>query len=224
MDDFTVMKLTGDTVNIMTQVDTKYQDFITTEKGKPVLYLQLKKALYGCVKSALLWYDLFVSTLKDIGFTLNPYDACVANKMINGSQCTVAWYVDDNKISHKDPQVVSDIIQKIEERFGKMTVTRGHKHVFLGMSFVFNGNKTVSISMKTYLEEAITDSNLLISRSAATPARKDLFEIDKASPILEKQESEIFHSIVAKLLYVSLRARPDILLAVSFLCTRVSKS
>ena len=35
---------------------------------------------------------------------------------------------------------------------------------------------------------------------------------------------EIFHYIVAKLLYVSKRARVDIDLTVSFLCTRVSKS
>ena len=33
-----------------------------------------------------------------------------------------------------------------------------------------------------------------------------------------------FHSVVAKLLYVSIRARMDLLLAVSFLSTRVSKS
>jgi hypothetical protein len=34
----------------------------------------------------------------------------------------------------------------------------------------------------------------------------------------------VFHSIVDKLLYVSTRARMDILLTVVFLCTRVSKS
>jgi hypothetical protein len=34
----------------------------------------------------------------------------------------------------------------------------------------------------------------------------------------------IFHSIVAKNLYVSLRGRPDVQLPIVFLCTRVSKS
>jgi Reverse transcriptase (RNA-dependent DNA polymerase) len=87
-----------------------------------VLYLQLKKALYGCVKSALLWYKLFSGTLQDMGFQLNPHDVCVANKTINGSQCTVVWYVDDNKISHIDSRVVTMIIKQIETKFGKMTV------------------------------------------------------------------------------------------------------
>ncbi|KAG7358201.1 hypothetical protein IV203_014788 [Nitzschia inconspicua] len=54
------------------------------------------KALYGCVKSALLWCK---------GFELNPYDPCVTNKMFNGKQCTAAWYVDDNEISHVDPKL-----------------------------------------------------------------------------------------------------------------------
>ena len=35
---------------------------------------------------------------------INPYDRCVANKMINGSQCTIVFYVDDNKISIKIPR------------------------------------------------------------------------------------------------------------------------
>ncbi len=36
------------------------------------------------------------------GFVINDYDPCVANKMINGHQMTVTWYVDDLKVSHKD--------------------------------------------------------------------------------------------------------------------------
>jgi hypothetical protein len=48
-----------------------------------VLYLKLIKALYGCVKLALLWYELFAGTLIKLGFELNPYDMCVANKVIN---------------------------------------------------------------------------------------------------------------------------------------------
>jgi hypothetical protein len=76
--------------------------------------------------------------------------------MIEGTQCTIIWYVDDNKISHANPAVVSSIIEKIEERFGKMTVTRGKQHTFLGMNFTFNDNETVTIAMKEYLSESIT--------------------------------------------------------------------
>jgi hypothetical protein len=78
--------------------------------------------------------------------------------------------------------------------------------------------------MKEYLKECIQEYQLDIAEVAASPARKDLFDIDTEIPMLQKAESEGFHSVVAKLLFVSLRGRPDILLAISFLCTRVSKS
>ena len=77
---------------------------------------------------------------------------CVANSQINGKQCTVAWYVDDNKISHVDNMVVTDVVDKIEARFGKMTVTRGKHHVFLGMDITFNDDKTVTVTMIDYLK------------------------------------------------------------------------
>lgn len=49
-----------------------------------------------------------------MGFKINPYEKCIANKMINGKQCTIAWYVDHNKVSHEDPNVVTEIINEIE--------------------------------------------------------------------------------------------------------------
>jgi len=156
-----------------------------------------------------------------MGFKLNPYDLCVANSQIEGKQCTIAWYVGDNKISHVYDTVVTDIIEKIEVKFGKMTVTRGKHHVFLGMDITFNDNDgIVTILTKKYLKEAIVDSGMDASKVAPTPAKKDLFTVDDGSEQLDKRQGEIFHSIVAKFLYVSKNAH----LAIAFLCTRVSCS
>jgi hypothetical protein len=136
MRDFALLRMEGQSVDILCDVCGDYRQFVTYENGKKVLYLELLKALYGCVQSALLWYELFTGTLEAMGFELNPYDFCVANKTINGKQCTIGWYVDDNKISHVHPSVVSDIIKRIEDKFGKMTVTRGKERVFGNAYFV----------------------------------------------------------------------------------------
>ncbi|KAI2502074.1 Reverse transcriptase (RNA-dependent DNA polymerase) [Fragilaria crotonensis] len=224
MKDYVIMKFTGISVDILCEMNPKYIPFVTIENGVKVLYVRLIKAIYGCVQSALLWYKLFYSHLQKMGFVLNPYDPCIANKVINGKQCTIAWYVDDMKISHVDANVVSQIIEQIEERFGKMTVTRGREHIFLGMKIVYKQNGTAEITMRDYLEEAIAESGMNIRRSAATPARRDLFEDDPNAAPLDRKTAEVFHSVVAKLLYVSIRARMDILLAVIYLCTRVSRS
>jgi hypothetical protein len=225
MDDYVVMKFTGDTVRILCDMNPAHGKFVVTEPGGlKSLYVRLVKALYGCVKSAYLWYHMFSGTLQKMGFVLNPYNSCVANCIIDGKQCTVLWYVDDTKISHVDPRVVTDIINKMETHFDTMTVTRGCEHVFLGMRIQYNKtNATASISMKEYLREAIEESGMKIERSVATPANKDMFEIDETAKALDKRDAESFHRVVAKLLYLSTRARMDLLLAVGFLCTRVSK-
>jgi hypothetical protein len=224
MKDYVIMKFTGVSVDILCEMNPKYIPFVTIENGVKVLYVRLIKAIFGCVQLALLWYKLFCLHLKKMGFVLNPYDPCIANKIINGKQCSIAWYVDDMKISHVDAYVVTQMIEQIEQRFGKMTVTQGSEHVFVGMKIAYKQNGTAEITMRDYLEEAIAESGMNTCRSAATPARRDLFENNPNAAPLDKKVAEIFHSVSAKLLYVSIRARMDILLAVIYLCTRVSKS
>jgi hypothetical protein len=41
---------------------------------------------------------------------------------------------------------VSTIIERLENVFGKMTITRGSTHVFLGMNIAYNGNPTILIN------------------------------------------------------------------------------
>ena len=143
MDDFVIMKLEGKFVDTMCSVNAKYKDYVVLEGGKKALYLQLLKALYGTVKASMLWYNMFTGTIQKLGFKLNPYDPCVAKAIIKGNQCTVVWYADDNKISHVEYSVVTDIIKAIEVSFGKMTVTRGSSHTFIGMNIFFLGDERV---------------------------------------------------------------------------------
>jgi hypothetical protein len=97
MPNFVVMKFTGELVDILCKLNRKNKASVAVKNGKRVLYV-LEKALYGCVKSALLWYDLFSNALIEMGFVLSPYDPYVANCDIDGKQCIIAWYVDDTKI------------------------------------------------------------------------------------------------------------------------------
>jgi hypothetical protein len=36
-----------------------HKEFVIMEGGSETLYVRLVKAIYGCVKSAFLWYHLF---------------------------------------------------------------------------------------------------------------------------------------------------------------------
>ena len=63
MEDFVVVKLVGDKVDIISKLNPIYKEYVIIENRKKVLYLQLIKALYGCIKSALLWYECFTKCL-----------------------------------------------------------------------------------------------------------------------------------------------------------------
>ena len=69
--------------------------------------MEALNALYGIMKAALLFYLKLFKNLKSIGFELNPYDPCVANKIFDGAQLTVVWHVDDLKLNHVDAGVVT---------------------------------------------------------------------------------------------------------------------
>ena len=57
MDDQVHVVFRGTLAEIMVMDDPAiYRTFVSNDTGKPVLYVRLQKALYGCLKTALLLY------------------------------------------------------------------------------------------------------------------------------------------------------------------------
>ena len=218
------MKFEKEFVVIMCEVNPEYKDHVRTKNGKKVLYVQVLKAIYGMIESALRWYELFTGTLCGMGFELNPYDCCVANKMIDGNQCTVGWYVDDNKVSHISNKVNTMIVDAIEEHFGKLARTTGSKHTFLGMDVEMISKGKIAVSTPQHISEAIEGLGEEFKGTAVNPAKSKLFSLDHNLPRLSGRRKETFHSVTAKILWISQRSRPDLDTAVSFLCTRVKEA
>lgn len=75
--------------------------------------------------------------------------------------------------------------------------------------------------MSDMITEVMQEMNISKDAKASTPASCNLFIVNNDSVMLSSYYQEKFHSHVAKLLYIAKRARPDILLAISYLTTRV---
>ena len=189
--------------------------------------MKLRKALYGLLQAALLFYEKLSADLIENGFKINPYDPCVANKMINGRQMTVVWHVDDLKVSHRDSREVDKFIEFIKSKYeddaGKVKVTRGKKHKYLGMTFDYSVPGSVRIDMNDYIESFLELFPEDVYGSAATPATEALFKVNEDCPKLSESKAQDFHTSVAKALFLCKRARPDIQVAVAFLTTRVTE-
>ena len=112
------------------------------------------------MKAALLFYLKFVKNLKNIGFVLNPYDPCVANKNVDAAQLTVVWHLDDLKVSHVDAGAVTRMsvwLQKTYERLfddgsGAMKLKRGKIHEYLGIQLDFSVAGQLKITMYNYIQ------------------------------------------------------------------------
>ena len=155
-------------------------------KRVPTIYSEALKALYGTVDQSF-FEDLSGFLTGDLGFERNPYDWCGVNKVINGSQCTIVWHVDDLMISHKDHHVVTEIIRRLSDKYGIMmplTVNRGKVHEHLCMNFNFELIGEAQISMYQYIYSIIdgaSDEYKVSSRehrvAIETPAPSNLYEV-----------------------------------------------
>jgi hypothetical protein len=56
MDEIVHVKLEGKMVDLLLKIEPKlYRKYVLIEKGKPILYVELKKALYGTLRAGLLF-------------------------------------------------------------------------------------------------------------------------------------------------------------------------
>ena len=135
-----------------------YSKYVVIEKGKMVLYVQLIKALYGCLSSELLKCRKILDDLESRGFSINKYDTCIVNKMVGGKQFTITWHVDDLKLSHIDKKVVGKIIKWMKSLYGQdMSISRGNKHDCLGMMLDFSVRLQVEVTIVDYLKGVISE-------------------------------------------------------------------
>ena len=179
------VKLEGMVADVMLKIDrSKYEKYVVHEYGKPVIYIILTKALYGTIQAALLFWKNLTAQLEEWAFKINPYNFCIANKIINGKQCTIEWHVNDLKRSHEDPKVVTNILGLIDRRYrqeiigGKrapLTISHGKINDYLGMTLDFPEDGVIKIDMKDYIAKNLAEMPYEMNRTATTPTAAHLF-------------------------------------------------
>jgi hypothetical protein len=182
--------------------------------------------------ASLLYYRKFVKSLTDIDFMINPYDPWVANKKTEGAQMTICLHVDDCKLSHRKTKVMDSMIEYIRQKYesifedgsGKMTVSRGKIHKYIGMTLDYTVRGKVKITMSDYVYEILTAFDKAEPKSGGTQssaAPESLLKVDESCEKLKQDKYVEFHNLVANTLYATKRDRPDTCTTIAFLTTRV---
>jgi len=213
------MRLDRELADVLVKVEPSYKMF---QRPDGSLYCRLRRPLYGLIEAAKLWYEEITRTLLDLGFVQNPYDSCCYNRTYRGKQHTVIIHVDDIFSTCADDRANKQLVKALEAKYEKIGVQEGKVHSYIGMTFDFSEPGKVRVTQDGYVSELLASED--IKSAVKTPATEALFDIDELSDVLSKDDSEHFHSVVAKLLYLSKRTRPDILVAVNFLTSRVQVS
>jgi Reverse transcriptase (RNA-dependent DNA polymerase) len=211
-----VMMLPAEVAEMLCIIDPKHTKFLRPDKK---IAVKLKKALYGCVESAVLWYNELTSTLEELGFIRNPYDTCSFSRPHQDSYDRILVYVDDLFLSSASEDRLKFVAEVLRNKYDAVTFKTGTQHDFLGIHWDFSTPGQVSLSMEGYINDIISKYN--VTKECSTPAIDRLFHTTADSPLLTSDKKDNFRSCVMTVYYIAKRTLPVLLMSISFCATKV---
>jgi len=158
------------------------------------------------------------------GFTQYISDPCTFHH--EEKEITIGVYVDDLIILYDTDESLDWFLELLEEKYGEPRVQRDMvDYLNVSITRVNSPNKqfpegTFLVSQQAYLQaiQKKFPAYFWEDVSVKAPYTTELFSDGDVSPA---SDPKMFVSVAMSLVYVCTRARPDIFLAISYLCTRV---
>ena len=104
----------------------------------------------------------------------------------------VVWNVNNLKMSHVEQQVLEELLNALNAKFGKekpLTVTHGKTHEYLRMTIDYSSYRRVKFIMTDFVDSIISETPPeLLKAEVQTPAALHLFEVNEKGEKLEKEQ------------------------------------
>jgi hypothetical protein len=156
------------------------------------LYVKLKRALFGCIQSAKLWYK---SVLVADGYVPNDYDGCLFNKTTGGGQqITVAFHVDGHLVTCQLDSAIEDLVTHLQCNFKEISWSAMNLEVDV---------RGIHLDIHDGLHRQVPGREK--HQKTREISGYDLFNTPEESEALSEVGKKMFHSDVAKLLYLATR-------------------
>ena len=114
--------------------------------------------------------------------------------------------MEDMKISHVSNTVVLDeVIADLNEWYGKiapLTVMHGKVHDYLSMMIDYSIPGKVIICMDDYAKGILDEAPADMDGVALTLVVEHLFDVNEDAELLDPTQAEVFHHLMAKLLFL----------------------
>ena len=189
------MCMNGTLAELMAKTDPKEVPNGWERKESPILPPQ--KALYGMMKSALLFYRKFISELKGMGFEINPYDPVRRYQndewQSNDGEMARGW---SNDQSHQQGGNIS-VSPSAEQHMEIILLTIPGEYMTISEWYLISRVwDKVKINMTKYLSRVIADFPEEKIGKAATPAGDHLFRVRDERWNLNEEQVDAFHHTV----------------------------
>jgi len=204
--------------DISPELNTLYGAYIESDGS---VIVQLDYALYGTIEAGRMWYDYFKSIVLGLNYVVCPMDDCTFNRFDDKGTiiATIVLHVDDGFITAESERMLDEFFSSLEVVLGKLSIQRGMVINHLGMQLDFRQKGKCYVTIEKMIHK-ILDEWGVGSTVRDTPARDTLFDLVD-SPVLDLDKSKRLHRGIAQLLYFTSKVRPDALLPVIYLTSRV---
>jgi len=185
----------------------------------------LDKFLYGLKQSPLKFQLHLDKILRSIGYQPTINDPCVYIKHQQQDFSILSVHVDDILQVTTNDALVTDLHQQFVKEFQSITY---HEQAtsYLGINIQREGNsKQIFLSQNKLVNQIIkeySNDSVLDQRRITMPAGMDLFQYQSSKP--NSITKTKYLSLLMSLMFLARMTRPDILLTVSYLATKVNTS
>ena len=212
------MRIDADIVDYMKEIDMVNEEHIRPNGS---LIVKLKRALYGTKQAGRAWFQKLNDDIKTIGYCANDVELGIYSRDIDNNVFNIAIYVDDIIIMASDEYEHNRVVNEFKKLYENITVSTTYDNVFeyLGLTFKIQ-ERNVYLSMTGYTNKILSEREDL--KMIQTPYNQNLF-MNRDINLLPNEDQTKLRSSCAKLLYLAKRVRPDILLPVIVLSSRINK-
>lgn len=125
------------------------------------LVVQLRRSLYGLKQAGREWHTLLTDTLKGWGFTQSSIDVCLFTYARDASRLWVVVWVDDCVIMDNDPQLRSEFVMWLGEKFPVEDKTQLEWVLHIKISRD-RPNRSLSLSQELYVKDLLEKYGYLL--------------------------------------------------------------
>ena len=196
-----------------------YPELEQYRTARGTIIMKLEKYVYGLKQAARKFSEHVQKILVKHGFKPTRGDPCVFVLECDGGRVYIAIHVDDLLVVGTNVAAMDKARSILKAEFSSTESSADGRLFFLGMHIVRDRSKRVMrVTMDKHVS-AIVEKHAERCKAQKTPAAPDLFDESTG----EAMDATAYASVLMSLMYVARFTRPDILLAVNALATKMAK-